>query len=196
MAGPDIDARIKELRATMRTIEQVLDLDRMRAEIADLFAYIEDVPRHLFDDSVPWTWSDYAGYRDTVNATGTGINLAALVGHSPIRLAVMGDDAWTRVATADERDAMAALLDDAMAAGRELLGHALDERVDVVAVLPLVRRHVGDGQRLGGHGGQDSPVAAAPAVHRGVSTSGPGAGRSGWSSRTSRPDGRSGRRAA
>jgi peptide chain release factor 2 len=36
MAGPDIDVRIKDLRATMRTIEQVLDLDAMRAEIADL----------------------------------------------------------------------------------------------------------------------------------------------------------------
>src|SRR6185312_4403901 len=61
-----------------------------RSDIADLFAYIEDVPRHLFDDEVPWSWSDYGGYRDTVNATGTGINLAALVGHSPIRLLVMG----------------------------------------------------------------------------------------------------------
>ena len=30
------------------------------------------------DDAwIEWTWSDYAGYRDTVNATGTGINLAA-----------------------------------------------------------------------------------------------------------------------
>ncbi len=36
MAAPDIDVRIKDLRATMRTIEQVLDVDRMRAEIADL----------------------------------------------------------------------------------------------------------------------------------------------------------------
>jgi peptide chain release factor 2 len=36
MAGPDFVARIKELRATMRTIEQVLDLDKMRTEIADL----------------------------------------------------------------------------------------------------------------------------------------------------------------
>lgn len=88
-----------------------------RGEIADLFAYIEDVPRYLFDENVPWTWSDYAGYRDAVNETGTGINIAALVGHSPIRLAVMGDDAWTRVATADERAAMAAILDDAMRAG-------------------------------------------------------------------------------
>jgi N-acyl-D-aspartate/D-glutamate deacylase len=91
--------------------------DTTRAAISDLFAYIEDVPRHLFDDSVPWTWTDYAGYRDTVNATGTGINLAALVGHSPLRLAVMGDDAWTRTATPAERDAMAALLDDAMRSG-------------------------------------------------------------------------------
>jgi len=91
--------------------------DSTRSAISDLFAYIEDVPRHLFDDSVPWTWSNYDGYRDTVNAVGTGINLAALVGHSPIRLAVMGDDAWTRVATPAERAAMAALLDAAMQEG-------------------------------------------------------------------------------
>jgi N-acyl-D-aspartate/D-glutamate deacylase len=88
-----------------------------RGAISDLFSYIEDVPRHLFDDNVPWTWSDYAGYRDSVNAMGTGINLAALVGHSPLRLAVMGDDAWTRPATGDEIAAMAAMLDDAMKAG-------------------------------------------------------------------------------
>ena len=42
--------------------------DSTRDDIADLFAYVEDVPRHLFDDHVPWTWTDYAGYRDAVNA--------------------------------------------------------------------------------------------------------------------------------
>jgi peptide chain release factor 2 len=36
VAGPDFDAEIKQLRATMSTIEQVLDLDAMRREIADL----------------------------------------------------------------------------------------------------------------------------------------------------------------
>jgi N-acyl-D-amino-acid deacylase len=91
--------------------------DATRDDLADLFAYIEDVPRYLFDDCVPWTWSDYAGYRDRVNACGTGINLAALVGHSPLRLAVMGADAWTRAATAEERAAMAGLLERAMADG-------------------------------------------------------------------------------
>ena len=36
MAGPDIDTEIKQLQATMHTIGQVLDLDGMRVEIADL----------------------------------------------------------------------------------------------------------------------------------------------------------------
>ena len=36
MAGPDYDSEIKQLQATMHTIAQVLDLDGMRAEIADL----------------------------------------------------------------------------------------------------------------------------------------------------------------
>ena len=36
MAGPDFDTEIKHLKATMHTIGQVLDLDAMRAEIADL----------------------------------------------------------------------------------------------------------------------------------------------------------------
>ncbi len=36
MAGTDFDAEIKTLQATMKTIGQVLDLDAMRTEIADL----------------------------------------------------------------------------------------------------------------------------------------------------------------
>jgi peptide chain release factor 2 len=36
VAGPDFDSQIKQLQATMHTIEQVLDLGRMRAEIAEL----------------------------------------------------------------------------------------------------------------------------------------------------------------
>ena len=36
MAGPDFETQIKQLQATMHTIEQVLDLDAMKREIADL----------------------------------------------------------------------------------------------------------------------------------------------------------------
>src|SRR3954452_9025169 len=36
VAGPDLDTQIKQLQATMHTIEQVLNLDALRAEIAVL----------------------------------------------------------------------------------------------------------------------------------------------------------------
>lgn len=88
-----------------------------RGDVSDLFAYIEDVPRHLFDDAVPWTWTDYAGYRDAVDASGTGTNIAALMGHSPLRLAVMGPSAWTDEATPEQIAQMAALLAEAMRQG-------------------------------------------------------------------------------
>ena len=88
-----------------------------RTDVADLFAYIEDVPRYLFDDNVPWPGNAFGGYRDTVNTTGAAVTLAPRVGHSPIRLLVMGDDAWTRVATPEENTAMAAVLDAAMTSG-------------------------------------------------------------------------------
>ena len=36
VAGPDFETQIKQLQATMHTIEQVLDVDDMRKEIAEL----------------------------------------------------------------------------------------------------------------------------------------------------------------
>jgi len=36
VAGPDYDSELKQLQATMKTIEQVLDLDTMRKEVAEL----------------------------------------------------------------------------------------------------------------------------------------------------------------
>ncbi|HET9861453.1 MAG TPA: peptide chain release factor 2 [Nocardioidaceae bacterium] len=50
MAGPDFETQIKQLRATMHTIEQVLDVDAMRREIADLGEQV----------AVPDLWDDQA----------------------------------------------------------------------------------------------------------------------------------------
>jgi N-acyl-D-aspartate/D-glutamate deacylase len=47
----------------------------------------------------------------------TPVNFAAFCGHIPIRLYVMGEDAWSRTATPAEIDQMCALLDDALRAG-------------------------------------------------------------------------------
>jgi peptide chain release factor 2 len=48
VAGPDFDAQLKQLEATMHTVEQVLDVPRMRAEIAVLQEQVSDP--NLWDD--------------------------------------------------------------------------------------------------------------------------------------------------
>ena len=98
-----------------------LSLAPMRAELQDglssVFSYIEDIPLPAFLDDVPWGWESYAEYRDATARGGLGVNVACLVGHTPLRLCVMGDAAWERAATVDERAQIAALLDDALRAG-------------------------------------------------------------------------------
>jgi N-acyl-D-amino-acid deacylase len=86
-------------------------------DLSKLFCYIEDMPRETFSLGIPWTWEHYPEYRDAMNRTGLGVHAAPLLGHSVMRMYVMGDDAWERAATDDERAAIVALLDEAMAAG-------------------------------------------------------------------------------
>jgi N-acyl-D-amino-acid deacylase len=86
-------------------------------ELSGLFAYIEDLPEHVFTDSVSWDWERYPAYIDRMAERSFGVNVAGLVGHTPIRLYVMGPDAWERQATAEELDAMVQLLRESLRAG-------------------------------------------------------------------------------
>ena len=89
--------------------------DRIAA--SDVFGFIEDIPVDAFASGIPWTWESYAEWRDALRAHGTAVHVAALVGHSNLRVYVMGDDAWTRAATVDERAQLAAVLAESLAAG-------------------------------------------------------------------------------
>jgi len=80
-------------------------------EAMALFCLIEDLPPQAFELGVPWSWTDYAGYRDALSKDGLGVNVATMAGHTLIRWYVMGDDAWERTATSDEVEAMCQLLD-------------------------------------------------------------------------------------
>jgi N-acyl-D-amino-acid deacylase len=86
-------------------------------DVSKLFCYIEDMPRETFELGIPWTWERYPEYRDAMNQSGLGVHAAPLLGHSVMRMYVMGDDAWDRAATDTERAAIVALLDEAVAAG-------------------------------------------------------------------------------
>ncbi len=74
VAGPDYDSEIKQLQATMHTIEQVLDIDNMRTEIADLGEQV----------AAPDLWDDQA------NATRVTGRLSFLQG-TVDRFKALGD---------------------------------------------------------------------------------------------------------
>jgi N-acyl-D-amino-acid deacylase len=87
------------------------------AGVTDVFCYIEDMPPHAFNVGIPWTWETFDQYRDVIDAMGVTLHTAVLIGHSILRMYVMGEDAWNRVATAEEIAEMAAVLDASMTAG-------------------------------------------------------------------------------
>ncbi len=88
-----------------------------RDQLADMFCFIEDLPLEAFGAAVPWSWETWADYVAAVDGRGAAVNVAGLVGHSALRLYVMGEASFGRAATDDERGALAAVLDDCLAAG-------------------------------------------------------------------------------
>ena len=87
-------------------------------EMIKIFSFFEDIPEQLFIKNMPWDWRKWSEYKQSMQKhVRVPANYAAFVGHIAIRLAVMGLDAWERVATPDEIAKMAELLDDALAAG-------------------------------------------------------------------------------
>ncbi|MDT3441922.1 MULTISPECIES: amidohydrolase family protein [unclassified Pseudofrankia] len=88
-----------------------------RAGVTSLFCYIEDLPESAFDAAIPWTWETWPDYRAAAAAHGLGVNAVGFVGHTPLRLFVIGAEAWERPATEAERAEMARVLDESLAAG-------------------------------------------------------------------------------
>ncbi|MGF7173234.1 N-acyl-D-amino-acid deacylase family protein [Azospirillum doebereinerae] len=92
------------------------------------------------------TFADFAAYRAALDGRGTAINLVSLVGHAALRLAVMG---WqNRPATAEEREAMAALLADQLRQGAHGLSLGLvyppsawADRAELVRLAEVVAEH-------------------------------------------------------
>jgi N-acyl-D-aspartate/D-glutamate deacylase len=81
-----------------------------RPAVVGMFQQIEEMPPDAFTErNAKWTWEDFAGYCRTIEPD-LGVNVAPLVGHSLIRLWVMGAASQERPATPDEVGAMQDLL--------------------------------------------------------------------------------------
>ncbi|MEE2677203.1 MAG: amidohydrolase family protein [Myxococcota bacterium] len=64
-----------------------------------------------------WGFESFPEYLDAVEARGSAIHVAALFGHTPLRLYVMGEASTERAATPDEVAQMRQLVDEGLAAG-------------------------------------------------------------------------------
>ena len=81
-----------------------------RDVVVGMFQQIEEMPPEAFTQKyAKWTWEDFAGYCAAIEPD-LAINVAPLIGHSLIRLWVMGADSQQRAATTAEISAMRDLL--------------------------------------------------------------------------------------
>jgi N-acyl-D-aspartate/D-glutamate deacylase len=79
--------------------------------------FVEDMSPATLAQGVDWSWEDFPTYRRRVGEHGVGVNLANYVGHTAVRLWVMGEDGYDREAKPDEVAAMAAVVGEAVRAG-------------------------------------------------------------------------------
>src|SRR5437588_6692622 len=85
--------------------------------IARTLENVEDMNVDTLAAGIVWDFTTFPEYLETIRRRGTLLNFTAYVGHSPLRLYVMGDDAYERAATAAEIGRMAELVREGIAAG-------------------------------------------------------------------------------
>jgi len=78
---------------------------------------VEDMNAASLTAGVEWDFQTHTEYLASVARRGTVINFTAYVGHSAVRLFVMGDAAYERAATPEEIVRMAQIVRDAINAG-------------------------------------------------------------------------------
>ena len=78
---------------------------------------VEDMDGASLTAGIVWDFRTHPEYMELVRSRGTAINFTAYVGHSSVRLYVMGDAAYERAANAEEIDEMCRLVIEAIDAG-------------------------------------------------------------------------------
>ena len=78
---------------------------------------VEDIPTEAMLTGIDWMWETFPEYLANVDRLPKAINYGAYIGHSALRMYVMGKRALSEVATEDDLARMAAAVREAMRAG-------------------------------------------------------------------------------
>jgi N-acyl-D-aspartate/D-glutamate deacylase len=114
-----------------------------RMKLVGMFNQIEEMPLKAFEEGVVWDWETFSEYITRIRK-GLAINVAPLVGHSVLRLWVMGDAAMERTATDAEIAEMQSVLRECLDAGAVGLSTSyvdMDEKLQ-----PVPSRHADAGE--------------------------------------------------
>ena len=88
-----------------------------RPTIARILENVEGMTLDALEAGIPWGFETFPEYLAAVSRLPLRLNVAAFVGHTPVRQFVMGEDSTEREATADEVEAMRRIVGEAMDAG-------------------------------------------------------------------------------
>ena len=78
---------------------------------------VEDIPTEAIMSGVSWDWETFPEYLDAVGRAPKALNHGSYIGHSALRMYVMGKRALDQEATEDDVAKMAAMVADAIQAG-------------------------------------------------------------------------------
>ena len=112
-----------------------------REWFAQCLEAVEDIPSDAIMAGVDWTWETFPEYLDAVERAPKGINYGAYIGHSALRMYVMGERALSERATEDDVVKMAAAVTEAVKAGAVGFSTSLSTTHSTPAGLPVASRY-------------------------------------------------------
>ncbi len=87
-------------------------------ELIKLMEGVEDIPGAALAEGIRWNWESFPQFMDALDATPHSLDFLVQIPHDPLRMAVMGERAFTQPAAgAQDIAAMRALVREALAAG-------------------------------------------------------------------------------
>lgn len=117
--------------------------------LAGMMESVEDIPRQAILQGLPWDWSSFGQYLDSVEKLNPALNVAALVGHAATRFFVMGERAVDETPTPAEIEQIA-----------QLAGRSVREGAVGFSVNRLKIHRLPDGRSIPGTFAPDEELAA------------------------------------
>ena len=78
--------------------------EKNRRYLAELMEAVEDISADAIMDGLPWDWTSYGDYLDSIARLNPALNIVGLAGHSAIRFEVMGDKSMDEGVQADDAE--------------------------------------------------------------------------------------------